>query len=106
MPTKIKAVLATLLASLLLCCVPAAAFADNNVEGNVAFVNEGNVENMTIVGEGDDNHVVVTNTAASAPSPTGFVMANLPIFVIGLVIACIVAALIVRSRHAARKTAR
>ena len=101
---KIKMAVLAVVATIML-CIPATAFAANT-NGNVAYVNEGNLENMTIVGEGNDNHVVVTNTASTAPSPTGFVMANLPLFVIGLVIACIAAALIVRSRHAARKAAR
>ena len=54
-----------------------------NVNGNTAFVNEGNLDEQTIVGEGQNNNVVITNTAETQLDPTGIFMANAPLFIIG-----------------------
>ena len=68
-------------------------------EGNVAYNNiANNMNDQTIVGEGDDNYAIVTNDAQGAPSPTAFLMENSAIVAVAIVALCALALVLLRAR--------
>ena len=73
-----------------------------NTNGNTAYVNantDANVSNQTIVGEGANNNVIITNTAQGAPDPTGILAANMPYIVVGAIILTIALIIFLRTKR-------
>ena len=100
MAKRVSILFAAILMTFAMCFAVAPSAFAGNVNGNVAYNdNAENLNEQTIVGEGSDNHVIVTNTASNPPSATGFVMANAPIFVVAAIVILGGALFIVKTRR-------
>ena len=83
------------------CCFAPAAFATSYTVYNYNSDPNSNIQEQTIVGEGANNNVIVTNTANNPPSATGFIQAYAPAIGIGIVIVCAGVLIYVNSRRKA-----
>ena len=98
-PAAVLSALAAIMIALFL-SAPAAFATSYNVYNYNSDPNS-NIEEQTIVGEGSNNNVVVTNTASNPPSPTGIATAYAPVIVIAVVVVAGAAFVYINSRRKA-----
>ena len=102
---KVAGVFASIAAALLLLLTITPFALAANTNGNTAYVNantDANIANQTIVGEGANNNVIITNTAQDAPDPTGILAANMPFIIVGAIVLAGVVVIVARARKSSK----
>ena len=100
---KLTMAVAVMIAALSIaaCLAAPAAFADSYTVYNYNSDPTSNIQTQTIVGEGSNNNVVVTNAAETPPSPTGIASTYAPVIGVIALIVCAGTVIVLNARRRA-----